>query len=326
MAKVLVHQVKGAWRCKNIQIVDAPKDLRSVLNPLALQILERLWKKEAYPLEIAKELGVDEQKIYYHIRNLQNAGLIELVDKREIKGALAKYFTTVAPAAGFELPFGEEPCRGLKPLAGEEEKKDLLARVFQPFIGKNGLFQGHIVVGSPDPHGPFRAHARDGHYALYLTMALGKFCVMPEHNFVKLDTEIRAEKKLKDNLIVIGGPGVNLITAEFNENLPVYLTGDAHGKAPKAIFGFELYSERTKRQYKDPAIGYIMKCPNPAAPTKTLLILAGLGRRGTLAAILALTKNTSSIIHKSESKEFAHVVRGIDIAGKGVIDDIEVLE
>jgi S-layer protein (TIGR01564 family) len=157
-------------------------------------------------------------------------------------------------------------------------------------------------------------------------MALGRYCAMPGDTFIKLDTEIRAEKKLKDNLILIGGPGVNLITAEFNEYLPVYLTGEAHGKAPKAVFGFDLYSERTKRRYKDPAIGYIIKCANPISKEHQLLVVAGLGRRGTLAAILALTRRATTIIHKSEPDEFSHVVRGIDIEGKGSIDDIEVLE
>jgi DNA-binding transcriptional ArsR family regulator len=325
MKKSLIYQSEGSKRCKVIEIVKDPSVLRSVLNPLALQILESLWQKEAYPLELAKNLGVDEQKVYYHIRHLQKAGLIELVSKREIKGAVAKYFTTAVPSFGFEMSFGEEDCTDLPPFAAREESKNLLSQVFKPFIS-DGMFQGFIVVGSPDPHGPFRAHARDGHYALYLTMALGLFCQMPEQNFIKLDTEIRAENRFRENLVLVGGPGVNMITAEFNEYLSIYLTGEAHGKAPKAIFGFELYSERTKRHYKDPAIGYILKCKNPLAPKNHLLVAAGLGRRGTLAAILALTRYTKKIMQKSETDEFGHVVRGIDIEGKGEIDNIELLE
>jgi DNA-binding transcriptional ArsR family regulator len=326
MRKNLVYEKGGKLKYKSIQIVSNPRELKSVLNPLSLEILELLWQKEAYPLEISKKLGVDEQKIYYHIRNLQKAGLIEVVSKREIKGALAKYFKTVAPGAGFELPFGEEPYQDVFGISESNEKKDVLSRIFSPFISRSGDFDGYIVVGSPDPHGPFKAHARDGHYALYLTMALGRLCKLPDFNFIKLDTDIRAEKRLSENLIIIGGPGVNLITSEFNEHLPIFLTGEAHGKAPKAIFGFDLYSDRTKRTYKDPAIGYIVKTHNPDDKTKNLLVIAGLGRRGTLAAMLALTRKTTELINKSETDSFGHVVRGIDSAGTGEIDDIEILE
>ena len=186
MRKNLVYETEGKMRYKSIQIVSDPKKLKSVLNPLSFQILELLWHQEAYPLEISKTLGVDEQKIYYHIRNLQKAGLIEVVAKREIKGALAKYFKTVAPSAGFELPVGEEPYEEVRGMADSSEQKNVLLRVFSPFISKSGDFNGFIVVGSPDPHGPFKAHARDGHYAMYLTMALGRLCKLPDFNFIKL--------------------------------------------------------------------------------------------------------------------------------------------
>jgi len=326
MQKKLVYEIDGKTKVKSIKIVENYAYLKSSLNPLAIQILQLLWKKEAYPLEIAKALGEDEQKIYYHIRNLHKAGLIDLVAKREIKGALAKYFKTTAPAAGFELPFGEDSSSELPGIAEGSDSKDVLARVFSPFISGAGEFDGYIVIGSPDPHGPFKAHARDGHYAMYLAMSLGRFCKLPDYNFVKLDTEIRAEKRFKTNLIIIGGPGVNLITSEFNEFLPIYLTGDAHGKAPKAVFGFDLYSEHTKRRYKDPAIGYIVKVRNPMISTRQILVIAGLGRRGTMAAIIALTRNTEKMIHGSQTDAFGHVVRGIDSRGTGEIDDIEILE
>jgi DNA-binding transcriptional ArsR family regulator len=326
MRKSLVYESDGNKKYKSIQIVSDPKELKSVLNPLSLEILELLWNKEAYPLEISKSLGVDEQKIYYHIRNLQKAGLIEVVAKREIKGALAKYFKTVAPAAGFELPFGEEPYEAASGIAESREKKDILVKVFSPFISKKGEFNGYIVLGSPDPHGPFKAHARDGHYGLYLAMTLGRLCRLPDFNIIKLDTDIRAEKRLRENLVIIGGPGVNLITSEFNEHLPIYLTGEAHGKAPKAVFGFDLYSEHTKRRYKDPAIGYVIKILNPMDNTKHILVIAGLGRRGTMASMLALTRRSTELIHNSETDTFGHVVRGIDSEGTGEIDDIEILE
>ena len=47
-----------------------------------------------------------------------------------------------------------------------------LQKFFKEFID-NGIFDGKIVVGSPQPHGPFKTSARDGHYAAHLALFLG---------------------------------------------------------------------------------------------------------------------------------------------------------
>ena len=38
---------------------------------------------------------------------------------------------------------------------------------------ENNSFCGLIVVGAPDPHGPYKSSARDGHYAIHLSFYLG---------------------------------------------------------------------------------------------------------------------------------------------------------
>ena len=47
------------------------KDAKNLSSDLALKIVKLLVKKPMYPIEIAKELKVHEQKIYYHIKNLE---------------------------------------------------------------------------------------------------------------------------------------------------------------------------------------------------------------------------------------------------------------
>src|SRR4030067_873445 len=88
-------------------------------------------------------------------------------------------------------------------------------------INENGACEGKIVVGSPTPHGPFKTSARDGHYAAHLTFFLGQFAKMPTEFAIKLDVDVTAEKEEKNNLILVGGPGTNLLTQEINEYLPV---------------------------------------------------------------------------------------------------------
>ena len=44
---------------------------------------------------------------------------------------------------------------------------------------------------------------------------------MPTEFAVKLDVDVKVEKEEKNNLILVGGPGTNLLTQEINEYLPI---------------------------------------------------------------------------------------------------------
>ena len=67
------------YREKNISgkayCVSEPKSLKSLSNPLSFRIFFELSRKEAYPSEIAKKLGISQQKAFYFIRSLKESGL-----------------------------------------------------------------------------------------------------------------------------------------------------------------------------------------------------------------------------------------------------------
>ena len=44
---------------------------------------------------------------------------------------------------------------------------------------------------------------------------------MPTDFAVKLDVDVKVEKEEKNNLILVGGPGTNLLTQEINDYLPI---------------------------------------------------------------------------------------------------------
>jgi len=318
--KKLIYEKGNETFVKDIKVFENPGSLKPAFNKTCLGILNLLSEKDMYPLEIAKELKIHEQKVYYYIKKLEAAGLIEISGKKEIKGALAKLYTTTAPAFGIELDGQGRKVLGLSIANVNENLKEF----FRPFISENS-FEGYIVVGSPDKHGPLMSWARDGHYSIYLGMLLGGLVGIGSKDFVKLDVEMRAENKMKENIITIGGPGVNLVTAEFNEYLPVRLLGEARGEAPKAIFGKELYSEKSKKKYKEETIGYVIKQENPFNKNKHIIVIAGIGRRGTKAAILAVTRHYDKIL-KGAPSDVARIVKGIDLTGDGSIDNIEVIE
>ncbi|PIX31577.1 hypothetical protein COZ60_03795, partial [Candidatus Bathyarchaeota archaeon CG_4_8_14_3_um_filter_42_8] len=172
--KLLLHEENKTQKVKEIAIIEDPQKLKMILNRLSWKILVMLSEKEMYPLEIARKLGVHEQKVYYHVRKLARAGAITVVREEEKKGAIAKYYKAVSPAFGIELPQGYKTIQRLS-LIGMDEQ---IQKFFKEFIGKDGAFEGKIVVGSPTPHGPFKTSARDGHYASHLTFFLGQFAKM----------------------------------------------------------------------------------------------------------------------------------------------------
>jgi len=317
--KILVSKEKKQQEIKEIAIYDHPEKLKLMLNKLTWKILLMLGEKEMYPMEIAKELNIHEQKVYYHIKKLLKANAIKKVREEERKGAIAKYYTASFPAFGVELPFG-----------GQKQKIGLpsfIDRKMQQFLNpvlKGDLFDGKIVVGSPDPHGPFKTSARDGHYASYLTFFLGQYAELPDEFAIKLDVDIKAEKEERNNLILVGGPGTNLITQEINDHLPIRfnMTPSKHG----FLLG-GLISQKTRNVYTADTMGLIAKIVNPWDKEKRIMVFAGNKAVGTKACVLGFAKFWKQALKNYRGEDtFATIIQGFDLDGDGKVDSIEVLE
>jgi len=318
--KLLLDEGAKTLKIKDIAIVKDPQKLKMILNSLSWKILTALSEKEMYPLQIARKLGVHEQKVYYHIRKMARAGAITVSREEERKGAVAKYYKPVSPAFGIELPYGYRSAEKLLLLNANEQPR----KFFKEFISKDGSFEGKIVVGSPTPHGPFKTSARDGHYASHLAFFLGQFSRMPEEFAVKLDVDVKAEKEEKNNLILVGGPGTNLLTQEINEHLPLRFSMQPSQEG--FLFG-GLASRRTSRIYTADAVGLVAKIANPWATEKRIIVLAGNKAVGTKACVLALTNYWKQTLKDYDGGDtFAAVVQGLDLDGDGKVDSIEVLE
>ncbi|MBI2578209.1 MAG: S-layer protein [Candidatus Aenigmarchaeota archaeon] len=261
----------------------------------AMKILHSLAKKPSYPKEMAAQLRMHEQKVYYHVHNLEKQGIIRVLRKEERGGTLAKIYVLTKPS--FFLKFRDFE---------KTEKIPKTANKFlEPFIAE-GVFNAKIVVGSPDPHGPERARSRDASYAIDLALFLGTFLNKSEPSVV-LDTELH---EVKENLIIIGGPVINRITRAVNDKLPVRFDAKKN-----------IYSSLTKKTYRSDECGIIVKADNPFNRKSKLLLIAGKRFSGTRAAVLALLKRFDEI-----QKKNAHVVLGLDSDYDGVVDDVRILE
>jgi DNA-binding transcriptional ArsR family regulator len=317
--KMLLQDDGNTQQVKEISMINDSQKLRMILDSLSWQILNMLSKKEMYPLEIAKQLGFHEQKVYYHIRKLVKAGVIKVEREEKKKGATARYYKTTSRAFGIEFPNGYKPIQNLCLLSFN----DGLQEFFQEFIG-NGIFDGKIVVGSPQPHGPFKTSARDGHYAAHLALFLGQFAKMPKDFVVKLDVDVKAEKEEKNNLILVGGPGTNLITQEVNEYLPIKFIMQS---SEQGFLLGGLSSKKTNQVWTSDVSGVIAKIVNPWDETKRIVVFAGNKAVGTKACVIALTNFWKKILQKFKGEDtFAVAIQGFDLDGDGKVDSIEVNE
>jgi len=284
--------------------------IKAISSALAYKIASELAKKPSYPKEIAKRLGVHEQKVYYHIRNLEKAKIIEISKKEVIQGAAANIYSLTTPA--FAVLFQE-----LKATQKLDELEAKPVASLEPFV-ENGQLNAAIIVGSPDPHGPEKARSRDGYYGIDFALFLGSFLnYIPELN-VKLDTEAR-KSDLDKNLILIGGPVVNTVTAKINNKLPVRFEKEDNWAVLSTVTGKKYHSDET---------GIIVRAKNPFNPKKEILLIAGKRYAGTRAVMIAFLKHFSEVVrgNKFSNKIKAKIVEGVDLNSDGIVDDIEILE
>lgn len=289
-----------------------PKDMKVALSPLAWKILKTIAENPCYPKEIGKKLRVNEQKVYYHIKNLERAGLIEKLKEEKKQGALAKVYAVTDYAFSILLKPLEESQKVFQ--LKKEYKKFL-----EPFI-YDGKLNTLVILGSPEPHGISKARAKDGLFATDLGFFLGTFLNHTPEITTKLDTEV-SDEELKNNLILIGGPGVNFITAKVNKKLPILFE-----RTKEFYSGFK--STISGKVYLEEGYGIIVKTKNPFDKKKDILVIAGRRIRGTRAAIMAFLQKFDEICkgNSYDSKVFAKVVEGVDKDSDGIIDTVEFLE
>jgi len=293
---------KEIFRAKEMEL----KKMNVFRSELSVRIIRELAKKPSCAMDLARALNEHEQKIYYHLRRLEKAGIISL-ERTEIRaGAFTKIYRIESPYIALKL-FDDKPI--------EYFVRPKEAEILSPFIEK-GRMNSIIVVSSPDPHGRFGAASSDGYAAIDLALFLGSFLKEVEINY-RLDTQLD-DDDLKKNLILIGGPKANIVVDKLNKFLPIYF--DEKNE-------WQIVSTLSKNVYKDDDIGLIIKMKNPFNPKNYVLMFCGRRFKGTRAATLALIRHANELEKGNKFKEgIARLVRGVDRDSDGIIDDCVFVE
>jgi DNA-binding MarR family transcriptional regulator len=310
----IIVKGRGKDRILPVKILTNPKTAQVILQPLRWKILCQLAAQPSYARKLANNLGVSEQAVCYHIRELEKLGFIRLEKTVGRRGALAKYYAADKKAVAVISNSWYEEAEAVKSgaLLTDEFRKIV------DFLIENGKLKAAIIVGSPDVHGEFKARARCGHFAVDLALFLGSLLPIARDLVVKLDTEMK-ESDLTDNLIVVGGPRVNTIAAKVNDKLPIKFELTAYNMIVSKITGKAYYGEED---------GVIEIIENPFNRESKIILLAGNTYIGTKAAVTGFIKYTEKIAdgNSTNPNVLAKVVSGVDLNSDGLIDDVEFLE
>ncbi|MFD1046885.1 ArsR/SmtB family transcription factor, partial [Kibdelosporangium lantanae] len=76
-----------------ITYVDEPEQVRAALSPLRRDLLKRL-RTPGSASQLAAELEVPRQRLNYHLKALEKAGLVELVEERQRRGCVERILRT----------------------------------------------------------------------------------------------------------------------------------------------------------------------------------------------------------------------------------------
>src|SRR5215475_687467 len=84
----------------SVALVSDAAKARAALTPLRRELLERLREPNS-AASLAGQLAIPRQKLAYHLRVLEDAGLVKLVEERQRRGFVERVL--VACAATFVL-------------------------------------------------------------------------------------------------------------------------------------------------------------------------------------------------------------------------------
>jgi DNA-binding transcriptional ArsR family regulator len=80
-----------------VALLDRPERLRAALSPIRRRLLDRL-RAPASATALAAEMDLGRQRVNYHLRELEKAGLVHLVEERQRRGCIERILAARADA------------------------------------------------------------------------------------------------------------------------------------------------------------------------------------------------------------------------------------
>jgi DNA-binding transcriptional ArsR family regulator len=80
-----------------LELLQQPDTVRLALSPIRRRLLDRL-REPSSATQLAGELDMSRQRVNYHLRALEEAGLVELVEERRRRGFIERVLVARADA------------------------------------------------------------------------------------------------------------------------------------------------------------------------------------------------------------------------------------
>lgn len=121
---------------KPITNIDDPRYVKALAHPTRIRILAMLEEQPASPAQLARRLDQPIGRLAYHVRALQNFGVIKLVSTRQVRGATEHIYRAV------EHPrFSDEAWDGLGPVAKQRMLSAMLQQI-SDYAGRSAAAGG----------------------------------------------------------------------------------------------------------------------------------------------------------------------------------------
>jgi DNA-binding transcriptional ArsR family regulator len=113
-------------------VIDDLETLKVLSDPMRMQIAELVSYQPRTVKQVAKELGTTPHKLYYHVKLLEDHGLIRVVETRLVSGIVEKHYQITAK----DIVVAE----GLLSVAKPEGKSDVEALISSILDGTKSDF------------------------------------------------------------------------------------------------------------------------------------------------------------------------------------------
>jgi DNA-binding transcriptional ArsR family regulator len=77
--------------------IDDPRYVKAMSHPLRIRIVAMLRERTATPAKLAEWLQTSLGSVAYHVRTLEQLGLLELVDTTQVRGAVSHHYRATEP-------------------------------------------------------------------------------------------------------------------------------------------------------------------------------------------------------------------------------------
>jgi len=157
---------------QDVLFVEETSQAGALLHPLRVEVLKRLDEPRSCP-ELADDLSETTQKVYYHVKILEKAGLVDKVEERRVRGIMEGLYQARArsywlspglvgrvggarrardeASLGFVLNLAEEIQTDVARLAGETGEKEV------PSLG----LSAQIELADASERAAFRAEVQE---------------------------------------------------------------------------------------------------------------------------------------------------------------------